>query len=92
MALAGIPEHIGAELVHETVAAVFALSANLTLPPGAIVILLAGSGFDPEPGTAQHGQSLSTQFSFTSSFASDGAAARAGTIATVAPSTAATGR
>src|SRR3984957_15490108 len=90
MALAGIPEQTGAEPVHETVAAVVALSANLTSPPAAIVTLLAGSGFDPEPGTAQQGQSGRTQFSLTSSFASDGAAASAGSTTTAAPISAAT--
>src|ERR1022692_2114064 len=89
MALAGTPEQAGTEPVHETVAAVVALSANLTSPPGAIVTLLAGAAYSPDPLVAQHGQLSSTQFSLTSSFASDGAAARAGSTATAAPSSAA---
>jgi hypothetical protein len=38
-------------------AAVLALSVNMTSPPAAIVTVLAGDGFAPEPGAAQHGQS-----------------------------------
>src|ERR1700735_5038644 len=79
-----MPEHIGAELVHTTVAAVVALSANLISPPGAIVTRLAGTA---EPRVAQQGQLSSTQFSLTSSFASEGLAARAGSTATAAPTT-----
>src|ERR1700735_4656588 len=79
-----MPEHIGAELVHTTVAAVVALSANLISPPGAIVTRLAGTA---EPWGAQPGQLSSTQISLTSSFASGGVAASAGRAATAAPTT-----
>ncbi len=88
--LTGTPdEQVGAESVQAMFAAVLALSVNTTSPPAAIVTRLAG---DAEPEVAQHGQSGSTQFSLTSSFASDAPAASAGTIATAAPNTAATGR
>src|SRR5580700_8114070 len=74
VALVGTPEQAGAAPIHTTAAAVVASwSVNMTSPPAAIVTLLAGSGFDP--GAVQHGHSGSTQFSLTSSFASDGAAA-----------------
>src|SRR5277367_220729 len=72
-------------------AGVLLLSANATTPPLAIVTLLAGGGFDPDPGVAQHGQLLSTQFSFTSSLTSEDAAS-AGSTTSAAPSKAATGR
>jgi hypothetical protein len=76
--------------------AIFAFSPwsmNVTVPPLAIVTDLAGCGFDADPSAVQHGQLLTSQFSLTSSFTSDEAApASAGTIATAAPSTAATGR
>jgi hypothetical protein len=88
MGLAGTPEQAGTEPVHTTAAAVFALSANLTSPPVAIAILLAGFGLLPEPAIAQHGQLLSTQFSLTSSFVSDGTAATAGSTASTAPNSA----
>jgi hypothetical protein len=95
MALAGMPEHIGAVLSHVTVAAC-ASSTNLTLPPAAIVILLVGSAFGADPSVVQHAHVFTSQLSLTSSFTSGGAdwpaVASAGTIATAAPSTAAMGR
>jgi hypothetical protein len=77
--------HVGAAPVQAMFAAVL-LSAKVTEPPLAIVTFEAG-WLDPE--VAQHGQSGSTQFSLTSSFDSDGVAARAGSTATVAPTIAA---
>ncbi len=90
MGLTGTPdEQVGAVPVQAMFAAVLVLSVNMTSPPAAIVTMLAGSGLDPEPGAAQHGQSGSTQFSLTSSRASDGAAASAGSTTTAAPNSAA---
>jgi hypothetical protein len=77
--------HVGAVPAQAMFAAVL-LSTKVTEPPLAIVTFAAG-WLDPE--VAQHGQSGSTQFSLTSSFASDGLAASAGSTATVAPSSAA---
>ena len=55
--LTGTPgEQAGAVPVHAMFAFVPVLSANTTSPPAAIVTLLAGVGFAPEPGVAQHGQ------------------------------------
>src|ERR1700722_4281775 len=62
------------------------LSAKVIEPPLAIVTFDAGW---LDPGIAQHGQSGSTQFSLTSSFASDGLAASAGSTTTAAPNSAA---
>jgi hypothetical protein len=81
--------HVGGVPIQAMFAAVES-SLNVTTPPGATVVWKAGFGL--APGEVQHGQSGSTQFSLTSSFASDGEAAKAGTIATAAPSMAATGR
>jgi hypothetical protein len=84
-----MPEHfVGAELVHETVADLLASwSVNMTSPPGAISILSAGCGMDPDPWTAQHGQLGSTQFWLTSSFFTSDvpAVASVGSTATAAP-------
>ena len=65
--------HIGALVVQAMFAAVLS-STKVIEPPPAIVTFAAGW---LEPGVAQHGQFGKTQFSLTSSFASDGAAASA---------------
>ena len=89
VALVGTPVQVGAEPIQTTAAGVFASwSVNMTSPPAAIVIFSEGSGFAPEPDV-QHGHSASTQFWLTSSFASDGLAASAGSTATAAPNSAA---
>src|ERR1022692_147744 len=89
VALVGTPVQAGAEPIQTTAAGVLASwSVNMTPPPAAIVIFSEGSGFAPEPDV-QHGHSASTQFWLTSSFASDGLAARAGSTATAAPNNAA---
>src|ERR1700722_3384400 len=78
MVLVGTPVQAGAEPIQTTAAGVLASwSVNMTSSPAAILTVSAG---DPEPGVAQHGQSGSTQFWFTSSFTSE-AVASAGTAA-----------
>jgi hypothetical protein len=79
----------GAEPIHTTVAAVLAWSMNVTVPPLAIVTDFVGFAIDADPSVVQHDQVLTSQFSLISSFASDGAAASAGSTATDAPSSAA---
>jgi hypothetical protein len=87
-----VGEQVGAMPVHAMFAGVLAVSLNMTSPPVAIVTMLAGAGFAPEPGTVQQGQLASTQFSLTSSFASDAPAASAGSTATPTPSSTATAK
>src|SRR5271167_4743508 len=85
MALAGTPVQAGAEPIQTTAAGVVAWSMNVTVPPLAIVTDFVGFAIDADPSVVQHDQVLTSQFSLTSSFASDGACASSETVKDAVP-------